>query len=285
MIKESELILNPDGSIYHLNLRPEQIAHTVITVGDPERVERVTRHFDRVDVKVSKREFCTHTGELNGTRLTVISTGIGTDNIDIVFNELDALVNIDLEKRTLKEAQTSLNLIRIGTSGCLQEDLPIDCWLASRYSVGYDGLLNFYESDAVRNEAWETDLDFVAGMKPYVVNGSEKLIKSLADDLEQGFTATCTGFYGPQGRQLRLPPKVADLLDKLKGVKPGGNRITNFEMETAGIYGLAALLGHEALSLNVLIANRARGEFSKDPVASVDGLIERTLDKLTNKPS
>ncbi len=281
MIKESELILNPDGSVYHLNLVPEQIANTIITVGDPDRVLKVSRHFDRIEYKVSKREFCTHTGELNGKRLTVISTGIGTDNIDIVFNELDALVNIDLAKRTIKENKTSLDLIRIGTSGALQEDIPIDCFLASQFAVGYDGLLNFYHcDDSVRQRSEEDTFDFVEGLRPYFVEGSASLRQEIAGDLLTGITATCTGFYGPQGRQLRLRPQVVDLLDRLQTVKAKGTRVTNFEMETAGIYGMAALLGHRALSLNALIANRARGEFSKDPGGAVDRLIERTLEKI-----
>lgn len=289
VIKPSELILNPDGSVYHLHLLPEDISETIITVGDPNRVKMVSAYFDTIEVKKEKREFFTHTGTYKGKRLTVISTGIGTDNIDIVFNELDALVNIDLKTRTIKKTHTALNFIRIGTSGCMHKDIPIDATLLSSHGLGMDGLLNYYEysqsteEKAMHNELEQLSLFESLGIRPYVFEGSS-LLRSIFEDETTfaGITTTCTGFYGPQGRELRLRPKVSDLVDQLSRVVLCGHQVTNFEMETAGIYGLASLLGHEALSINLLIANRARGEFSKDPKASMTNLIQWVLDKLVS---
>ncbi|WP_299228109.1 nucleoside phosphorylase [uncultured Psychroserpens sp.] len=285
-IKASELILNPDGSVYHLNLRPEHISNTIITVGDPDRVEHVTKHFDSIEVKIRKREFHTQTGRYKGKRISVISTGIGTDNIDIVFNELDALVNIDLDKRVLKKELTSLDIIRIGTSGSIQKEIPIDSFLASKYAVGFDSLLHFYKSSHVQHEAISKAISehtnwFKSKSEPYVVKSSDALFNKMNSSIVySGFTATNVGFYGPQGRVLRLPVQDAALNDKLASFNYNGLTITNLEMETAGIYGLAALLNHNAISMNAIIANRATGEFSENPKKSVNNLIIYTLDKL-----
>lgn len=285
-IKSSELILNPDGSVYHLNLRPEQLATTVITVGDPDRVDRITKYFDSIEFETRKREFHTQTGTYKGKRITVISTGIGTDNIDIVLNELDALVNINLENRKIKKDLTSLEIIRIGTSGSIQKEIPIDSFLISDYAVGFDSLLHFYNSESVQypqiSEALVKHTNWSPSKsKPYVVRCSETLYKKFSSDkTARGFTATNVGFYGPQGRILRLPIQDNDLNTKLANFNYNNMAITNLEMETSGIYGLAALLGHKALSMNAIIANRATGEFSKDPKEIVAELITYTLNKL-----
>lgn len=285
-IKASELILNPDGSVYHLNLRPEHIAQTIITVGDPDRVDNVTKHFDTIEFSTRKREFHTQTGTYKGKRLSVISTGIGTDNIDIVFNELDALVNINLETREIKSNLTSLNIIRIGTSGSIQKDIPIDSFVVSEYAVGFDSLLHFYDSAHVQDfnisEALKKHTDwFDKKSDPYVVKSSDQLLDAFSSDkTAKGFTATNVGFYGPQGRILRLPIQDNQLNDKLATFDYDGKRITNLEMETSGIYGISSLLGHQALSMNAIIANRATGEFSADPKGIVDDLILYTLNKI-----
>lgn len=285
-IKNSELILNPDGSVYHLNLRPEHIANTIITVGDPDRVDSVTKYFDTVEFSTHKREFHTQTGTYKGKRLSVISTGIGTDNIDIVFNELDALVNIDLKTREIKPDLTALNFIRIGTSGSIQKDIPIDSFVISEYAVGFDSLLHFYDSAHVQDfkisEALKQQTDwFDKKSDPYVVKSSSNLLKTLSSEqTATGFTATNVGFYGPQGRILRLGIQDAALNDKLAAFDFEGKRITNLEMETSAIYGIANLLGHHALSMNAIIANRATGEFSANPKGIVDELIRYTLDKI-----
>ncbi|RXJ51161.1 nucleoside phosphorylase [Gelidibacter gilvus] len=285
-IKASELILNPDGSVYHLNLRPGNLAKTIITVGDPDRVDSVTQHFDHIEFQTRKREFHTQTGTYKGKRITVISTGIGTDNIDIVFNELDALVNIDLEKRKIKDQLTSLEIIRIGTSGSIQKEIPLDSFLISDYAAGFDSLLHFYKSEHIQHH--EISEALVKHTKwsplksrPYIVRCCEALFNKFSSDKTvRGFTATNVGFYGPQGRVLRLPLQDDDLNDKLASFDYNNMPITNLEMETAGIYGLSALLGHKALSMNAIIANRATGEFSKDPTTLVNNLIAYTLGKL-----
>jgi len=286
MIQESELILNPDGSVYHLNLRPEHIAHNIIFVGDQNRVEKITQFFDSIEYSTQKREFKTQTGVYKGKRISVISTGIGPDNIDIVLNELDALVNIDFETREPKEILTSLNIIRIGTSGSLQEDIPVDSFIMSKFGLGLDNMLRSYLIDKVSNVAIEeafaihTNWDIRKG-KPYAIACSEKLEKIIeSDKIFKGITATAGGFYGPQGRVLRLNIQDKELNNKMDNFNFNDNRITNLEMETAAIYGLSALLGHNALSLNAIIANRASGTFSKDPYKAVDELIAYTLDKL-----
>ena len=286
MIQSSELILNPDGSVYHLNLKPEHLAHDIIFVGDQNRVEKITQFFDSIEFSTQKREFKTQTGTYKGKRLSVISTGIGPDNIDIVINELDALVNIDFDTRQPKEKLVSLNIIRIGTSGSLQADIPVDSIVMSKFGLGLDNMLRSYVIDEVTHPEIEdafvsqTNWDLKKG-KPYVISCSEKLEKLIeGDQIFKGFTATAPGFYGPQGRVLRLPIQDSELNHKMDNFKFGENRITNLEMETAAIYGLSALLGHQALSLNAIIANRATGTFSEDPYKAVDALIAYTLDKL-----
>ncbi len=285
-IKASELILNPDGSVYHLNLLPEHLATTIITVGDPDRVDSITTYFDAVEFQTKKREFHTQTGTYKGKRITVISTGIGTDNIDIVFNELDALVNIDLEKREIKDHLTSLEIIRIGTSGSIREDIPIDSFLISEYAAGFDSLLHFYKSEHVQfkdiSEALVKHTNWSPlKSKPYVVKCDDDLMRRFNSDIiHKGFTATNVGFYGPQGRILRLPIQDDELNNKLANFDYNGMPITNLEMETAGIYGLSKLLGHRALSMNAIIANRATGEFTKRPKEVVDDLIHYCLGKL-----
>jgi uridine phosphorylase len=287
-IQQSELILNPDGSVYHLNLKPEHIAHDIIFVGDQDRVEKITKHFDSIEFSTQKREFKTQTGIYKGKRLTVMSTGIGPDNIDIVINELDALVNIDLETRKPKEKLTSLNIIRIGTSGSLHADIPVDSFVLSKFGLGLDNMLRSYLIDDVSNVELEnafvehTNWDLRKG-KPYAISCSEKLEKIIeSDKMHKGITATAGGFYGPQGRILRLNIQDEKLNSKMDNFLFEGNRITNLEMETAAIYGLSALLGHNALSLNAIIANRASGTFSEDPYKAVDELITYTLNKLSN---
>jgi len=287
-IKQSELILNPDGSIYHLNLKPEDIATDIIFVGDQDRVEKITAHFDSIEFTKQKREFKTQTGTFKGKRITVMSTGIGPDNIDIVVNELDALVNIDLATRQPKSELTSLNIIRIGTSGSLQADIQTDSFVMSTYGLGVDNMLRSYRIDSVSDKEIEeafiahTNWDERKG-RPYVIKCSEKLEKKIESDrMHKGITATAGGFYGPQGRVLRLDIQDAELNSKMDSFNRNGNRITNLEMETAAIYGLSALLGHNALSLNAIIANRASGTFSADPYAAVNSLIEYTLDKIAN---
>lgn len=286
MIQPSELILNPDGSVYHLNLRPEHIANDIIFVGDQNRVEKITQFFDHIEYSTQKREFKTQTGTYKGKRMSVLSTGIGPDNIDIVINELDALVNIDLETRLPKENLTSLNIIRIGTSGSLQADIPTDEFVMSKFGLGLDNMLRSYQIDEVSDKNLEeaflnhTNWDSKKG-RPYVTRCSETLEKMIENDrMHKGITATAGGFYAPQGRVLRLALQDADLNSKMDNFEFEGSKITNLEMETAAIYGLSALLGHNALSLNAIIANRANGTFSADPYKAVDELIQYTLNKI-----
>lgn len=286
-MKQSELILNKDGSIYHLNLHPEEIADTIITVGDQDRVGKVSRYFDKITVQKQHREFVTHTGELNGKRLTVISTGIGTDNIDIVLNELDALVNIDFKTRQAKEALTRLTFIRIGTSGIIREDVPLDSFLVSKHAVGLDSLMYFYKNyQQHQNTLLDKKLKEVIQplhLNLYTTNASIHLLKQLPKDtFLEGITLTCNGFYAPQLRQLRLPAQFHGLFERFDQLEYEGLRMTNMEMETAGIYGLAAMLGHDAISLNALLANRRTGTFSKNPQAVIEQLIEKTLDIISN---
>lgn len=287
-IKSSELILNPDGSVYHLNLKPEHIAKDIIFVGDQNRVEKITKHFDTIEFSNQKREFKTQTGSFRGKRITVLSTGIGPDNIDIVMNELDALVNIDLKTRLPKTNLTSLNIIRIGTSGSLQTDIPVDSIVLSEYGLGLDNMLRSYLIDSITDTAIEeafinhTNWDLRKG-RPYVVKGSEKLVKLIENDsIHKGFTGTAGGFYGPQGRVLRLNILDENLNQKMDSFSYNGIRMTNLEMETGAIYGLGKLLGHETLSMNAIIANRANGTFSEDPYKAVDELIIYVLNKLVS---
>ncbi len=285
-IAKSELILNPDGSIYHLNLKPEHLANTIITVGDPDRVSQVTDFFDSVEFTTQKREFKTTTGSLKGKRITVISTGIGTDNIDIVFNELDALVNIDFETRTIKEKRTSLDIIRIGTSGSIQANIPVGSFLISDFGVGFDGLMHFYDKEHQEfdfSRALKAHLEWDDHMTlPYTYAANSELLDLVSSDkIIHGITVTNAGFYGPQGRQLRLQPTDPIMNDKLASFNYEDKRITNLEMETAGIYGLAFLLGHKAVSMNAILANRATGDFSTSPSELVNELIKYTLNKIT----
>ena len=286
MIQSSELILNPDGSVYHLNLKPEHIAHDIIFVGDQNRVEKITQFFDSIEFSIQKREFKTQTGFYKGKKMTVMSTGIGPDNIDIVMNELDALVNIDLATRKPKANLTSLNIIRIGTSGSLQADVPCDSFVMSKYGLGLDNMLRSYSIDDITEVDIEnafikqTDWDMRKG-RPYVIGCSETLEKKLESyQIHKGFTGTAGGFYGPQGRELRLKIQDTSLNSKMDNFEFKGIKMTNLEMETAAIYGLGKLLGHECLSLNAIIANRATGVFSEYPYKAVDALIAYALDKL-----
>jgi len=279
-IKASELILNADGSIYHLNLKPADIAPIIITVGDPDRAERVSEEFDYIEFKIQKREFKTITGNKDRKRITVISTGIGTDNIDIVFNELDALVNIDLETRLPKTEHTQLTFIRIGTSGCLISELGIDALLISAASIGTDNLVNFYKfpnSDKLRRLA-HFESTFIS---PYYVKADRDLVSHFSDPaVRQGITVTANGFYGPQRRSLRIPYVDEKWLENLMELKIDNLQVTNLEMETAGIYALSTLLGHRAISINALLANRANGTFSSDPAGMEKKMIDWAMKKI-----
>jgi uridine phosphorylase len=283
----SELIVTPEGAIYHLNLLPEQIAETIIIVGDQNRVYEVSKQFDRVDHKVTNREFITHTGVYRNKPLTVLSTGIGTDNIDIVLNELDALVNFDLSTRKIKTEKKSLNIIRLGTSGSLQPDIPVDAAVVSKYAIGFDGVLPFYktafENDELelcetfkKHTGWTLTLN-----PPYAVRANEELFTKLAAGHYTGITATANGFYGPQGRILRLEPYDANLNSLFSSFEWKGLKLANYEMETSALYGLAGLLGHKACTICVIIANRYKKEYSKNYHALMEGRIGQLLDVLT----
>jgi uridine phosphorylase len=285
-IEQSELILNPDGSIYHLNLRPENIASDIIFVGDQDRVDKISQHFDSIEFTTQKREFKTTTGIYKKKRFSVISTGIGPDNIDIVLNELDALVNINLETRQPKEHLTSLNIVRIGTSGSLQTNIPVDSFVISSHGLDLNGLLHSYQINEISN--LEIENAFVKHTNwsskkahPLIITNSKELEnKIISDKTYTGITATAGGFYGPQGRVLRLAVQDPNLNHKIDSFNFKGNRITNLEMETSAIYGLSKLLGHKACSINAIIANRANGTFSENPNKVVTDLIEYTLKKL-----
>ena len=285
-IKNSELILNSDGSIYHLHLRPLDISDTIIFVGDQDRVSEVTKYFDTIDFETQSREFKTQTGTYKGKRLSVISTGIGSDNIDIVLNELDALVNIDFKTREIKNTKTSLSIVRIGTSGALQQDIAIDSFVLSSYGMDINGMLQSYNIENIKNDKIEKA--FIKHTKwspkkpyPVIVTNSKRLEIILSSNLTlKGMTATCGGFYGPQGRVLRLKLQDESLNHKMDSFDYNGLKVTNFEMETSAIYGLSKLLGHEACSMNAIFANRATGKFSKNPQKTIDKLIKYTLNKL-----
>jgi uridine phosphorylase len=285
-IAESELIINKRGAIYHLDLRPEELGQTILFVGDPDRVARVSAHFDTTEVKVQHREFVSHTGMVGKQRVSCISTGIGTDNIDIALNEADALANIDFETRTIKPKLTSLNIMRIGTSGSLQADIPVDAHVVSTHGLGIDNLLHFYrpeqneeENQLIHSFVTHTQMHG-QNVHPYICGGSASLLKHFVKDFYQGITVTCPGFYGPQGRILRLGVKNPNLVDNLTSFRFGQHRISNFEMETSAIYGLGKLLGHQCLSLNAIVANRVKKEFSKDGIAAVDKLIVKVIAKI-----
>lgn len=282
-ISETDLIINPDGSIYHLNLLPKNISDTIIAVGDPSRVYKVSQFFDEIEFEMNKREFITHVGRYKGKRITVISTGIGTDNIEIFFTELDALVNIDFKTREPKSRKKKLKIIRVGTSGSLQEDIPVGALLVSEKAVGLDNLMTFYDLPMDDVEAGlahdihrKTGLPFM----PYVVGCSETLLNQIGFDMVKGNTVTCPGFYAPQGRELRLPIRFPKILEDLNYYHKGDFWLTNFEMETSAYYAMGRLLGHEVLSVNAIIANRMKNKFSKDPSKVVEGAIEKVLNRL-----
>lgn len=286
-IPESELILNADGSIYHLNLRPEMLADTIIIVGDPDRVTEVSKYFDTIEFKVAKREFVTHTGYLNNKRLTVLSTGIGTDNIDIVFNELDACVNIDFQTRMPRSIKKSLEIIRIGTAGSLQKDLEVDQVVISSHGIGLDNLANYYFLENEVEEIYLLEkfkkevLTSVEAAVPYIAKGATSLMQKIDNGYQWGITLTCPGFYAPQGRQLRLAPRFPNLIQKASAFRYEENRITNFEMETSGIYALGSLLGHQCVSVSAIMANRIEHQFSKQPKKVIDKLIVELLEKIS----
>jgi uridine phosphorylase len=285
-IKQSELILNPDGSVYHLNLRPEHIAKNILFVGDQDRVDKISKHFDSIEFTTQKREFKTTTGTYKNKQFTVISTGIGPDNIDIVLNELDALVNIDLETRKPKENLTSLNIVRIGTSGSLQADIPVDSFVIGSHGLDLNGMLHSYQIDTISNpdieNAFVKHTNWSAKKShPLLIENSKKLQQKLySEKIYTGITATAGGFYAPQGRVLRLDLQDATLNNKIDSFNFKGKCITNLEMETSAIYGLSKLLGHNAISMNAIIANRANGTFSENPNKIVADLITYTLNKL-----
>jgi uridine phosphorylase len=287
-IAESELIINERGAIYHLNVRPEELADTIITVGDPERVKEVSKYFDRIEHKCNHREFVTHTGYIGKKRLSCVGTGIGPDNVDIVFNELDALVNIDFETRMIKEKHHTLQIIRMGTCGSLQIDIPVDSFVASTHGLGVDNLLHFYrmenneeEKQLIQSFVTHTQLHGHA-IFPYINAGSVSLLKNFVQGFHQGITVTAPGFYGPQGRVLRLGLANPEWVDRLTEFRFGQHRISNFEMETSAMYGLAKLLGHHSVSLNAVVANRVAKEFSKDGKAAVENLIKKGLEIISS---
>ena len=287
-IAESELILNPDGSIYHLKLHPENIANDIIVVGDPARVELISSYFDSVEFRQANREIHTHTGYIGKKHITVMSTGMGTDNLDIVINELDAICNIDLKTRLPKDSHKSLNIYRLGTSGALQADIPVDSFVASSHGAGLDGLMWFYQQvndviDQDLTQAFLQDLHWPDDLpKAYIVPASKDLLSTVGKDYLQGITATSPGFFGPQGRVLRMPLSYPDLNDRISNFRYQGMRVTNFEMETSALYGLSKALGHQAMTVCAIIANRQRKEYSKDYKASVIKLIENLLENITH---
>jgi uridine phosphorylase len=284
-IQETDLILNKDGSVYHLNLLPKHISDTIITVGDPNRVYQVSKHFDEIEFEMNKREFITHVGRFKNKQITVVSSGIGTDNVEILLTELDALANIDLKNREPKARRKKLKIIRIGTSGSLQEDIAVGAFLVSDYAVGFDNLMSFYDHEM---DDFETIIGADIQHKleipfmPYVVRGSQLLKEQIGLDMISGNTVTCPGFYAPQGRTVRAASKYPKLLENLTNYHNSKYNfwLTNFEMETSGYYGLGQLMGHEILSVNAIIANRPKNKFAKDPNKVVNDLIEKVLDRI-----
>lgn len=283
----AELVTNPDGSIYHLKLHRDQLADIIILVGDPGRVSAFSKYFDALEFSGSNREITTHTGRIGKQRLTVLSTGMGTDNIDIVVNELDALVNIDFTTREVRKDKTRLKLIRIGTTGSLQRDIPVNSYIRSDYSIGIDTLLNFYSTEGCcfvpeLAEAFRIQCQWPSSLgAPYAVKASSNLAQYFLNDTVGGVTLTAPGFYGPQGRQLRLSLAVPDMNDRIAKFNYQGMRITNFEMETSALYGLASLLGHEALTICLAIANRSQGLFNDNYKQEMDRLIHLVLEKIS----
>jgi uridine phosphorylase len=282
-ISPSELVLNPDNTVYHLGLSPDQISDTIVTVGDPDRVSKITRHFSRIEHKINKREFVTHTGYYKGKRLTVMSTGMGTDNIEILMMELDALVNIDLSLRVVKKEHKSLNIVRLGTSGSLQADIPVGSQLVSDYAIGMDALMFFYNLNNTQEETdFSTALHDTGELpfKPYVVRGSQTLLEKVGFDMIRGNTLTSPGFYAPQGRQVRATLRLPNMVEALSRFRFLDKRLTNFEMETSGYYAMGKILGHEVLSVNAILANRINNEFSSTPDEVVEQLIEKVLERV-----
>lgn len=287
-IAESELIINSRGAVYHLDVKPDELANNIITVGDPDRVKEVSKHFDNIEVQRQHREFVTHTGTLGNKRISVVSTGIGPDNIDIVLNELDALANINFDTRTINPDLKQLNIIRIGTSGSLQNDVPVDSFVASTHGLGIDNLMNFYlhennEEERQLLHAFITQTQLHSRLSPYIAGASMFLIKHFTDGYHQGITVTCPGFYGPQGRVLRLGIANPQLIDRLTQFNFGQHRITNFEMETSAIYGLGKALNHHCLSLSAIVANRIHKTFSADGAALIEKLIVKSLEIISQK--
>ena len=277
-IPESELILHPDGSVFHLRLRPEQLGDIVFTVGDPDRVSTVSRHLDQIDFKLQNREFITHTGWKNGHHVSVISTGMGTDNIEILMTELDALVNVNLQTRQVKEKKTSLQIIRIGTSGSLQEDIPTGTLLASKIAIGMDTLMAYYpELSGPQNFGQAIQAELGLSFRPYQAAASTKLLGMLDASIPRGITLTCPGFYAPQGREVRLKPRFDQLIERLAALRVEGRYLTNFEMETAGYYAMGELLGHDVLSLNAILVNRPLKKFAPDGEKTVERAIQTAL--------
>ena len=285
-IPETELVLNKNGSIYHLNLKPKHIAKNIIIVGDQNRVKQISKYFDKIEYKIKNREFITHTGYIGKKRLTVLSTGIGTDNIDIVMNELDALVNIDLENRIEKIKKTSLNIIRLGTSGAIQKHIEIDSFLASSYGMGIDNLMHFYDNDSFDAELTNSFNDYTKWnkklSKPYFYSSSKTLLKKFSD-IKKGITVTSPGFYAPQGREVRLPLAIKNLEKKLENFSYKRMKICNYEMETSALYGLGKILGHECLTVCAIIANRKLNKYSKDYIKTIENLILLVLEKISNE--
>ena len=288
-IAESELIFNSRGAIYHLDLKPDELAENIITVGDPDRVKEISKHFDKIEIQRQHREFVTHTGYIGNKRISIVSTGIGPDNIDIVLNELDALVNIDFQSRMINNELKQLNIIRIGTSGSLQTNIPVDSFVASTHGIGIDNLMNFYlhenneeEKQLIHSFVTQTQLHNGFG-NPYISAASMHLLKYFVDGYHRGITVTCPGFYGPQGRILRLGISNPQLIDRLASFEFGQHRITNFEMETSAIYGLGKALNHHCLSLSAIIANRVHKNFSKDSLSLIEKLIVKSLEIITEK--
>ncbi|MCF8235766.1 MAG: nucleoside phosphorylase [Bacteroidales bacterium] len=286
-IKESQLIINPDGTIYHLKLKPEDIAETILLVGDPGRVKQISKHFDKIELRATNREIMTHTGRFRGERLTVISTGIGPDNMDIVINELDALANIDFKNRRIREDKKSLNLIRIGTSGTIQPDIPVDTFGIAEYGMGLDNIPSFYKADEsvfvreiekefVKQSGWPQDLPH-----PYVIRGDDELFNLLSEGMITGITLTAPGFYGAQGRELRIPPKYPGLNEAIAKFSMNGLRLINYEMETSALYFLGRMLGHKVMTVCAVIANRAREEYTRNPQKTINELIVNVLDRVT----
>lgn len=289
MIKETDLIINPDGSIYHLGLTPDQICENVILVGDPERVVLFEKHFDRVYFSQKRREFNSLMGEKNGKNILVVSTGIGTDNIDIVINELDALLNVDFNSRKVKSKKSKINFLRLGTSGTIRDDIPLDSFVASQYAIGLDSLLHFYQRET-KADLLELQSSINKTLKKcgiaspcYVTYGDDKMLKKLDKSVIKGITVTLPGFYGPQARMVRGQIKSIDFIDKLSSISHNHIPITNFEMETSGIYGLSNLFGHKALSLSAIIAQRVKGEFSKNPQKSIQKLVKYGIEMMAEK--